>query len=286
MIGFLNILKRQRNTTSSDRGPDFLIIGAQKSGTSALRDFLKQHPRIDGPEKEIHFFTSHFEKGEDWYHQQFSGLKEPQLIFEKTPFYLFHPEVPERIFSYNPKLKMIVILRNPVERAFSAWKHYQKYFLDFGRVKTSNLEQLRSYSSVTGMGEEFVQMLDSGIYPSFYDLCREEITRKNLGKFELLPAVVSRGIYAEQLKRFYQYFDRSQILILESNQLKNDLQTTMNRVFDFLQIPSVSIRQISLSSKNLSERVTISDTERQLLTDFYEPYNEALFDLIGERFDW
>src|SRR5262249_39356681 len=109
-------------------GPDFLIIGAQKSGTTALVKFLNKHLFVKIPKEEIHFFDLHYDKGVDWYQQQFSQKQSSlEVIGEKSPYYLFHPTAPKYVQELYPKMKLIVILRNPVDRAYSQYWHNLRY---------------------------------------------------------------------------------------------------------------------------------------------------------------
>src|SRR5690242_8679107 len=100
--------------------PHFLIIGAQRCGTTSLFEYLANHPEIVPPSvKKIHFFDSEYEKGEAWYRARFPVLENGFITGEATPYYLFHPRVPKRVRNWNPNVKLIVLLRNPVDRAYS-----------------------------------------------------------------------------------------------------------------------------------------------------------------------
>ena len=125
-----------RYLTSSKRSlPDFIIIGAMKSGTSILYNkFLSQHPCIQrATKKEIHFFDNKYSKGILWYKSHFPTLKEKNnfkvknsqnmLIGEASPFYIFYPHTARRVYEVLPKVKLIAILRNPVDRAYSHYHH-------------------------------------------------------------------------------------------------------------------------------------------------------------------
>jgi hypothetical protein len=110
--------------------PDFLIIGAMRSGTSWLAKLLASHPRIFLPDVEVHFFDKHYAKGLDWYGKHFrKAIRKDQkcLTGEKTPEYLSRPDVPERVRKDLPEAKFIAILRDPVERAISQYKNHCQY---------------------------------------------------------------------------------------------------------------------------------------------------------------
>src|SRR5438270_7515149 len=106
---------------------DFVIGGTQKGGTSALASFLRQHPQICMPEKkELHFFDDeeNFRRRPSYraYHAHFQPRQDQRRCGEATPIYMYWDPAPVRIWEYNPEMKWIVILRDPAERAFSAWR--------------------------------------------------------------------------------------------------------------------------------------------------------------------
>ena len=111
--------------------PDFLGIGVQKGGTTTLQRLLEQHPQVYLPPcKELHYFSLHYGQGEAWYQQQFEAAAPDQRCGEITPYYLFHPQVPARIHALLPEAKLIVLLRDPVERALSQVAHSMRLGLE------------------------------------------------------------------------------------------------------------------------------------------------------------
>ena len=110
--------------------PDFLVIGAQKSGTTSFFHYIAQHPKIfDHKAKELHFFDLHYGRGAAWYRSQFpllASVKKDSLVGEATPYYLCHPHAPKRIHGLVPDVKLIVLLRDPVDRAISHYFHEVK----------------------------------------------------------------------------------------------------------------------------------------------------------------
>jgi len=104
------------------------IIGSQKAATTSLFTYLVRHPQIEGSsKKEVHYFDNHqnFSQGDAWYHKHFTYNRK-SLNIEATPRYLYAPHVPQRLFEFNSKAKLIIVLRNPVERAYSAWNMYRQ----------------------------------------------------------------------------------------------------------------------------------------------------------------
>jgi hypothetical protein len=193
--------------------PDFLILGAQKAGTTALYAYLRWHPDITGPSfKEVSFFDRHYTQGERWYRAHLP-LRRRALVGEASPSYLFHPQAPERVARMLPNARLIALLRNPVERAFS---HYQ-HEVALGREPLSFEEAIdREDERMRG---ELEHMLRD---PSYFSHAWWNYT------------YVARGRYAEQLERWFAAFPREQLLVLLTDELAADTAGTYRRVLDFL----------------------------------------------------
>ena len=119
-----------RATALARIAPSFLVIGAQRSGSTALYRHLAAHPAILPPlRKEVHYFDFQYAKGRAWYLAHFPGIQERitgnyrAITFEASPYYMLHPLAPERIMAFNPDMKLIAILRDPVDRALSHYHH-------------------------------------------------------------------------------------------------------------------------------------------------------------------
>ena len=252
--------------------PDFLIVGAQKSGTSSLFTYLSQHPQLVGSSrKEVHFFdgglepeVDSFQNGESWYRSYFplkEELDKNQLTFEASPLYLFNPLVAKRIHQLLPKAKIIAVLRNPTERAISQYFH----------------EQALGFETLS-MKEAFKQE-ESRIHDAF--------NTKNYKDSQFIHATYkSRGRYKEQLERYYCYYDRRKLLILESEDLFKRTTDTLKKVYEFLGVNQDYILQ-NKSAKNVSKnRVTVDDSVYEYLNTYFEPHNHALYELLGVDFNW
>src|SRR5207248_4207503 len=114
----------RRPTARLRATPDFLVVGAQRSGTTSLFRYLAAHPAVGAPvRKEIQYFTLHYQRGDGWYRTHFPMTGRQRVTFEATPYYLFHPAAPQRAASSVPHAKVIVLLRDPVSRTFSHWQH-------------------------------------------------------------------------------------------------------------------------------------------------------------------
>jgi hypothetical protein len=224
-----------------DRRVDFVIGGTQKGGTSALDSFLRQHPQICMPQtkKELHFFDradddTDYQK----YHANFKPKPEHRMIGEASPIYMYWETAPYRIWKYNPKMKWILVLRNPIERAFSAW----------------NMETKR--------GKEKL---------SFAEAIEKEPERRR----EALPlqhrvySYVDRGFYAHQVRRLFNISGRDNCLILLNEELRNDHKKTLRRVFEFLGVDSLFVPpEASVFEQEYSDKID-NQLRSRLIDIFY-----------------
>ena len=196
---------------------DFILAGAQKSGTTALHYFLNRHPDIAmGDQQEIHFFDNdlQFVSEPDYQklHKHYPLLASSMIAGDCTPSYMYHEPAAERIFEYNPKIKFLVLLRNPVDRAFAHW----------------NMQRFRNREPL-----------------DFFDAVREEQTRiagapaTEARRF----AYVERGFYGRQLERFFNFFPREQVKAVKFDDFKANQGQTVAAILSFLgRKPLRSIR--------------------------------------------
>lgn len=254
--------------------PDFLIIGVKKGGTTSLYRNLVTHPRIEPClTKEVDYFNRYFKKGTNWYRSHF-----PLILFKKysakvgkefitgeaTPTYIYHPHVPKRIKKILPNVKLIVILRNPVDRAFS---HYNMAVLH----KNENLRFEEAIENEHKRIEgEFERMENDEDYFSF-----------NFQTYSYLQS----GMYADQLKLWYESFSKEQILVLKSEDFKKNPQMIFDQVFDFLNLSNWKIKKYKKFSQSSRNKKMNSDTRKKLI-EYFKPHNEKLYRLLGKDFDW
>lgn len=252
--------------------PDFIIIGAQRSGTTSLHSYLSQHPQIIPPfEKEIHFFNGglipdidNYVRGKKWYSAHFPlrlCLKPNKITFEATPLYLFNPLSAKRIFDLVPNVKIIALLRNPTERAISQYFH---------KVKGGR-ENLCIQSAFEKEEERINPLIRNKDYKNDYFI---HFSYKQ------------RGMYKLQIERYYRYFSKDQIYLLQSENFFTDPEGSLKRIFEFLKIESnVKIR--NLKPKNVSKnRYKVPPFVYEYLNDFFFHHNELLYKYINEKFEW
>lgn len=190
---------------------NFIIIGTQKSGTTALYQSMKLHPEVCmGTPKEVHFFDNdelYSRPSVDYaaYHTHFQPVSPDQLLGEATPAYLYWNPCAERIHAYHPGIKLIMILRNPIERAYSHWN----------------------------------MSVHRGVEPlSFMEALLQEKARLagSPGGQNKPYSYTDRGFYTRQIERYFARFPRNNLLILKYDDVVNDYIKSFQRVCQFLSI--------------------------------------------------
>lgn len=246
--------------------PDFIIIGAQKGGTTSLYNYLTQHPQIaHATQKEVHYFDLNFDKGADWYYSQFPQPKsgENLLTGEASPYYICHPQVPGRVHDFSPKIKIIALLRNPVERAISHYYYYIKIgyeSLSLENAIASEPERLKG---------EIEKLLANPNYQSYEYQHHSYLTR---------------GIYADQLPAWMKLFPKEQILIIKSEDLYTNPSATVNTVLEFLDLPAQQLE--TYGKHNSNEYPPISEAVYQQLRAYFRSHNQRLAELCDRDFGW
>ncbi|TAF36090.1 MAG: sulfotransferase family protein [Oscillatoriales cyanobacterium] len=238
--------------------PNFIIIGSQRCGTTSLYTYLAQHPQILTPiKKEMDFFSWHFDRGIDWYLAHFPPRPagEQFLTGEASPSYFDSLAAPERLYSAFPEVKLIVLLRNPVDRAIS----------QFYRLTELNWEG-RSFDRA--ISDEIARLAQNPAY----------IIGEEPGNY------LARGRYIEFIKNWLAFFPKSQLLILRSEDFYASAAATVLQVLDFLDLPEYQLPEYQ--NANPGSYPPISDSVRYFLSDYFRPYNQELEDYLGRNFDW
>jgi hypothetical protein len=237
--------------------PDFLIIGAQKAGTTALYSYLRRHPEITGPAwKEVSFFDRHYHRGEAWYRGNFPLLRR-QHTGEASPSYLIHPLAPQRVAALLPDVRLIVLLRDPVDRALSHYYHE----VALGREPLSFEAALEREEERTR--GEVERMLED---PGYFSHAWWDFTYR------------ARGRYAEQLERWLAVFRPEQLLVLRSDELAERPGPTYARVLEFLGSAPHELEGYPLVFTR--EYPDMKPETRRMLADYYAEPNRRLHELL------
>jgi Sulfotransferase domain len=238
----------------SKKGPDFLLLGAQKSATTSLFYYLIKHPQLLGPaSKEIHYFDLYLEKGIDWYCNQFpTKITSDQLVFEATPENLLFSYVPEMINHSFPDIKFIVSFRNPIDRAFSQYRHYRRNGLE-----------LRDFDQIV---EEELARMEQDI-----------ATPPNIDQLYLI-----RGLYQIQLERWLKYFPASRFHLVIFEDLVENTDQVMQRIYDFLGVSRYYQFHYKKQFKAPKDGLVLKIETREKLENFYHPYNKQFKKFLKE----
>jgi Sulfotransferase domain len=246
--------------------PDFLIVGAQKAGTTALYAYLRRHPHITGPSwKEVSFFDRHYLRGKAWYRGNFPNVLRSRsgLVGEASPSYLFHPLAPKRVAELLPEAKLIALVRNPIDRALS---HYQ-HEVALGREPLSFEDALAAEDDrLRGEEERLVTE------PGYFSHAWWNYTYK------------ARGRYAEQLERWLEVFPRERLLVVPSEELLAEPERAHARVLAFLGAPPHRLDSYPRVFERRYEAMRPA-TGAALAEEFAGP-NRRLYELLGRDLGW
>ncbi len=257
--------------------PDFLLIGAQKCGTTSLYHYLVEHPYIvSASRKQMHFFDNNFDKGIIWYRTHFPSYfykyyfrqrrKQDFITGEATPYYIFHPLAARRISQMVPQAKLMLILRNPVDRAYSHYNHEMRKgteTISFAEALDKEAERLA--------GEKEKMIADGNYYSFNYQR----------------HSYQARGVYADQMEEWLKYFPLEQFLILKSEDFYKNPTATLQEILAFLKLPERSDFKLS-DYKNYNEGGygKMESAMRERLVQYFYPHNQRLYKIIGRDLGW
>jgi hypothetical protein len=255
--------------------PSYLIIGAQRAGTTSLHRYLVQHPAVRTMlrTKGVHFFDTNYGRGIDWYASRF-----PTRLYgwyvrrrhgaelrtgEASPYYVFHPQVPYRVARHLPDVKLILLLRDPVVRAYSQYQHeVSRGFETLGFEEAIRAEPER-------LAGEHERLLAEPFYNSFHHQHH---------------SYLARGRYDEQLATWRSLFPDEQLLVLTSERFFAEPHRTFQRVLDFLELPPFT--PAAYEVHNAHDYRQMGAGVRSLLLEHYRQPNRRLYETLGEDLGW
>lgn len=239
--------------------PNFIIVGAQKAGTSSLFTYICQHPAVAAPmRKEIHYFDLNAERPYSWYKAHFPVLRAGKITGEASPYYLFHPLAPERIAARLPNVKIIIMLRHPVDRAISHyWHEFRHGYESLSPHDAFEIEKdrLGPATTATKRGE--------------YAAAHQHYS------------YAARSCYAEQVASYLKWFPRVNVKLVNMDDLMRDPGKVVDDTISFLGLPPAEIGDLVPRNVN---------PDRQSLTIPNDIIHEMKVDaveldiLIGQKF--
>lgn len=263
--------------------PDFIIPGVQKCGTTSLYNYLIEHPNIiSARRKEINFFDEHYQKGTSWYRAQFPTAmqkyyvehirKQDFITGEASPQYLLYPHTAEKVARLVPQAKIIILLRDPVERAYSHYRHNRR----MGHETLSFEEAIDLEEERTREGKKRAEADEN-----FHDF-----------RFQR-ASYLGRGIYIDQLPRWMSIFPREQFLIIHSEDLFAAPAEVFKQTLSFLDVPVFEPEALKKGYKQHNKAKDTDTTSKKIepavrkrLIEYFAPYNERLYTFLGVDFGW
>jgi len=239
--------------------PNFIVIGVHKGGTTSLYNYLIQHPQIIPPiKKEMDFWSWKFNRSINWYLAHFPGIPEGKnlLTGEASPSYFDHPNTARRIYEFFPKIKLLILLRNPVDRAISQYHQWLRLNWENRSLEEaieSDLEKLRKA-------------------PEKVNYWMKELN------------YLARGVYVEFLKEWMSLFPREQFLILKSEDFYAHPEASMQKVLTFLDLPEYKL--LDYKNYNAGKYSQIDPLMRKSLSNYFRIHNERLEEYLGIKFNW
>ena len=237
--------------------PDFIIIGTQRGGTTSLYRYLSEHPGIGSAwRKEVHYFDRHYEHDMDWYLAHFPKRGKFEMVGEASPFYLFHPEVPRRVRDTVADVKLIALLRDPIDRAYS----------QFQMTTRRGIESLSFEEAIEREPERLAGSDASGLAWRQF-------------------SYLTRGHYDEQLQRWFSLFPRERFLILKSEDFYTTPEPILHETQEFLGVDRASPEEFK--PYHLTDYGAEMDpATRTRLREHFAPHNERLYELLGRDLGW
>ena len=261
--------------TSSIRTlPNFIIIGSSKSGTLAIHNYLLQHPDIDYSPRNIHFFEYVYSDKISWYKSHFPTKlhkslvktihKRKCLIGEHTATYLHHPLVPQRVKDSIPDVKLIISLRNPIDRAYSNYHHHVREGYEKRTFEEAVFSEIKRIEIIKDNNKLQIKNPNFSNYVAFNYL--------------------RHGTYVDKIENWLKKFSREQLCIIENSDLSKNPQQVIDKLFVFLGLSRFKLKQEE--RWNVGKYKEMREATRKILVDFFKPYNERLYKLLDQNFGW
>ncbi len=298
--------------------PEFMLVGGMKCGSTSFAKYLSAHPQVKTPgPKEPHYWSWHRfpARYQDFFVNE-SPVPDPgpeqYVSGEFSTSSLIHPLVPRRVLANLPQLKIFVLLRNPVDRAFSHFMMSRTAGLEsdcsFAEIVRREMDEVpellaaheRGFSDTAGDSKSCYSSIDGtpiSVAKHKHGLPPKEI-RDDLDLLDFyFQSYVFRSLYHDQLRRWLQLFPRQQLMIIQSESFFQNEADTMNKVAEFLGLQPFEFREAeqlqrswdagaSNASESPQDYAAMDDATRSILADFFEPFNQQLYHLIEEDFGW
>lgn len=245
--------------------PTFVVAGTRRGGSTSLYRMTASHPGV-APcrvKKGSHYFDVNHHRGWRWFLGCFPALSDGRITGEASPYYMFHPLAAMRMAREVPDLRILVALRNPIDRA---WSHYN-YSLNNG-VETLTFEEAVSQEAERLDGEA-ERLVSDPRYPA-----------PHLRHHSYL----ARGRYAEQLERLQTWISPERVHVLQTESLAAHPQREMDRVWRFLGLPSYTLTE-EIRAKQ-QKYAPMPPAMRAELTEYFRPFNQRLYSMPGVSFQW
>lgn len=262
----LSSLKHSLGLRSLRPLPHFLVLGTQKGGTTSLHRLLAQHPQVFLPAcKEVHYFSLHDEQPLSWYAEHYDAAQPGQLRGDITPYYLFHPRAPQRIRAVLPRVRLIALLRDPVERALSQVFHARRH----------GFEPLELEAALAAEPERLARAEQRLAAPGSSDYSHQK------------HSYVARSRYELQLERYEALFAPRQLLVLRSEDLFTEPERIWNTIQTFLGLAPVPLpAPLERANAGQGEAAAVSASIRSRLRDQLAPTVANIRSRYGFDWDW
>ena len=247
------------------KGPNFIVIGAMKAGTTSLYEYLNQHPQIlPCAQKEVHYFVHHLNKGLDWYLAHFPPVvgEGNYLTGEASPGYLCNT-IQSEVKQTFPQVKLLAILRNPIERAISHYYHNVKHGIEMRSFEAAMTAELQAIATLSDI-----------------NLVKE--TKNWSGE----QGYLFSGLYVYFLQKWLAKFPKEQLLVIQSEDLYRQPKIIMKTVFEFLELPNFSSDRYQKHFAGSYDKLNSKDRKYQSIADLFQEHNQLLQNYLQQPFSF